>query len=444
MELKDFLCTPIILLLVYFLAYTLRTRFTNENNRRYFIPALTIKIAGAIGLGLIYQFYYQGGDTYNYFEQCVHIYQSIFDSPLITLKLLFSDGSFAPSTFLYSQHIYWFTSPSEYLIIKLAAFFGLFCFGTYSSIAVMFACFSFSGLWAAYTTFLKEYPSQEGPLALALFFLPSVFFWGSGLMKDTVAITALGWLFYAFYQIFILKENLLYSTLVLIITVYILYTIRIFVLLSFLPPAIVWVFLQNSTRIQNRLVRFLAGPILLVIGLSTAIYVGMNVTEGHVKYDIDEIGKRTKINAEYLYRISLQEGGSAYYLGDLDGSIMSMIRLAPQALVVTLFRPFLWEAKNIMMLLSAIEALIFLILTSRLLLYPGLFKSFKILLKEPMLLFCLIYSVVLAVAVGLNSYNFGSLVRYKIQILPFYLSMVLILWNYNSQASKKTPRKVSV
>ena len=438
MELKDFLITPLILILVYFLAFAIRKKFTTSVTRPYFIPALTVKIIGAICLGLIYQFYYDGGDTYNYFEQSGFIYSSILDSPLITLKLLLSNGEFTPGTFLYSQHIYWFSSPSEYMIIKLAAFFGLFCFDTYSSIAVLFACLSFSGLWAAFTTFLKEYPGQEKSLALALFFLPSVFFWGSGLMKDTVAITALGWLLFSFHRLFILKKDMIITTIILLFCIHVLYTIRVFVLLSFLPPAIVWVFLQNSLGIKNRLIRQIAAPLLLVIGLIGAIYVGMNITEGHVKYDIDEIGKRTKINAEYLYRISLQEGGSAYYLGDLDGTIEGMLKLAPRALVVTLFRPYLWEAKNIMMVLSALEALVLLLLTARIIWSPGLLKSIKILLNEPMLLFCLIYSVILAVAVGLNSYNFGSLVRYKIQILPFYLPVVLILWRFKAPLVRKT------
>jgi len=109
MELKDFLFTPITLVFIYFLAYKLRDKFTNSHTRPYFIPGLTVKIIGAISLGLIYQFYYDGGDTFNYFEQSGYIYQSIFDSPLITIKLLLSGGEFESSTFLYTQHIYWHT-----------------------------------------------------------------------------------------------------------------------------------------------------------------------------------------------------------------------------------------------------------------------------------------------------------------------------------------------
>lgn len=436
MELKDFLFTPVTLLIVYVAAYSFRDRFTNKSTRRYFIPALTVKVIGAISLGLIYQFYYQGGDTFNYFEQSKVLYGALMNDPLDGIRLLLANGDFHPGTFEYSQLMYWYESPSEYLIIKLAAFLGLFSFGTYTSIAVLFAVISFSGLWAAYITFLRQYPLHSGPLALALFFLPSVFFWGSGLMKDTLALASLGWLFYAFHNVFVRKEDLIISIAILLITIYVLSIIRVFVLLSFLPPAIIWIFLQNNKQIKSIMIRKMAAPLMLLTGLAAAYYIGMNITEGDIKYDIDEIGRRTKINAEYLYRISLQEGGSAYYLGELDGSIWSMIKLAPQAMVVTFFRPYLWEIKNIMMLLSAVEALLFLVITLRLLFIPGLFRCTNMILNQPMLLFCLFYSLILGVAVGLNSYNFGSLVRYKIQILPFFLSMCAILWYHDRGLSK--------
>ena len=57
MELRDFIVTPIILLLVYAGAYIVRPYVTDTVNRRYFISALTVRIIGALALGFIYQFY---------------------------------------------------------------------------------------------------------------------------------------------------------------------------------------------------------------------------------------------------------------------------------------------------------------------------------------------------------------------------------------------------
>ena len=65
MELADLFLAPIYLGILYALAYLVRPAVTNQFTKPYFIPALTLKFVGAIGLGLIYQFYYGGGDTFN-------------------------------------------------------------------------------------------------------------------------------------------------------------------------------------------------------------------------------------------------------------------------------------------------------------------------------------------------------------------------------------------
>ena len=149
---------------------------------------------------------------------------------------------------------------------------------------------------------------------------------------------------------------------------------------------------------------------------------------------MENIAKTAKITA---YDIRFQTGrdaGSGYTLGELDGSFGSMFRLAPQAINVSLFRPYLWEVNNPLMLLSALESLVFLILSLVLIFKYGLgvLKSFR----NPDVSFSFVFSIILAFAVGVSSFNFGTLVRYKIPILPFYaLAMILIYY-------ENKPRKV--
>jgi hypothetical protein len=59
--------------------------------------------------------------------------------------------------------------------------------------------------------------------------------------------------------------------------------------------------------------------------------------------------------------------------------------------------------------------------------------------KDPNLTFCLVFSIIFAFAVGISSYNFGALSRYKIPCLPFYAAALVILL-YN-QSSTAIPRK---
>ena len=143
------------------------------------MPGLTLKIIGAISLGLIYQFYYKGGDTLNYFDRgSKYIWEAFRDSPLKGLQLMFANGEYNPETFQYASEIIYYNDLPSYFVVRVAIFFDLLTFHTYSATAVLFAVFSFSGLWAMYTVFYRMLPKMHLQLAIAIFFIPSVFFWG--------------------------------------------------------------------------------------------------------------------------------------------------------------------------------------------------------------------------------------------------------------------------
>ena len=89
MSLQDLVVTPVFLSLVYLAAYLVRPWVTNEDTKRYFIPALTVKIIGAIAVGLIYQFYYGGGDTFAFHTHGSRIiWEAFMDSPMKGIDLL--------------------------------------------------------------------------------------------------------------------------------------------------------------------------------------------------------------------------------------------------------------------------------------------------------------------------------------------------------------------
>lgn len=429
MELSDLFLTPLYLGIFYAVAFGIRARVTNQFTKQFFIPALTLKFIGAIALGLVYQFYYGGGDTYNYFFHTKIIYSAFGDSFSNGLKLLLDNGgSTDPATAKYVAQMYWHQPHStEYATVRIAAFFGLFCFNNYSVIALFFAATSFSGLWAMYVTFARIRPHVYKQLAWAIFYIPSMFFWGSGLMKDSLAVGALGWLFYALYRGAIQKRGILKAAAVGFLAAYALLSIKVYILLCFLPGALLWVFNENNALIKNQTVRILAKPIFFVVGGLIAIYAATNLTKGDDKYDVDKIGERSKITADYLYETSVKQNGSAYTLGKQDGTIGGMVKLAPQAIVTALFRPLIFEARNPIMLLSAIEAGFFLIFTLRIFWRTGVVATLKFVATTPVLVMCFVFSLIFAASVAINSSNFGTLVRYKIPMIPFYLGGLYIL-----------------
>ncbi|QIL77261.1 hypothetical protein [Hymenobacter sp. HDW8] len=442
MELKDLFLTPLYLGIFYAFAFALRPRFTNVLTKKYFIPALSLKFLGAIALGLIYQFYYDGGDTYNYFYHSTIMHEAFDKSWATGIKLLTSDGVKSSDIANYTSRMYWFEpGSSEMVIVRIATVIGMLCFNTYTVVALIFAIISFSGMWAMFLTFMKIRPQVYKQLAIVVFFIPSVFFWGSGLMKDSLCIGALGWIFYTFYEGAIEKKNLVRNLILGGLAAYFLSITKVYILLSFLPPAVLWVFNENSQRIRNQLIRILAKPILLSMGAVIAVYAMTNLTKGDEKYDLDKIGERSKITSDYLYEVSVKQDGSAYSLGEQDGSLGGMVKLVPQAIVVSLFRPFLWEARNPVMLLSALEATFFLIFTLRMLFNIGPRRFLNYIVRTPVLSLCIVFALIFGASVGIISYNFGTLVRYKIPLIPFYLAALYIMQSLSQQPSKPKIRR---
>jgi hypothetical protein len=436
--LNDLLLTPIYLGIFYALAFAVRGQVTNVYTRPYFIPALTLKFVGAIALGLIYTYYYNGGDTINYYDQASVIYHAFGDSFGAGFKMLTTNGDYDPDIAKYASQIPWFGRGSnEYFVLRVAGFFALLDFNTYTVTALFFALISFSGIWAMYMTFAKIRPAIYKELAVAVFFIPSVFFWGSGLMKDSLCLGALGWIFYAFYRGAVEKRNLLKCFIIAFLAVVPIVSTKIYILLAFLPPALLWVVNENNARIRNSTVRLVAKPLFFAVGGALAFFAATRLTAGDDRFDIDKIGERSKITSEYLYQVSVAQQGSAYNLGELDGSLGSMVKLAPQAIFVSLFRPFLWEARNPVMLLSALEATYFIWFTISILYKNGVLRTLRLIGTTPVLTLCFVFSLIFAFAVGTSTSNFGTLVRYKIPLMPFYLCGLLITQNMSQPATKR-------
>ncbi len=438
MELRDLVVTPIVLFILYIAAYFIRPLVTDKVNRKYFIPALTVKIIGALGVGFVYQFYYGGGDTFAFHTHGSRIiWEAFIDDPIKGLNLFLANGEFSGDIFAYSSRIWYFKDTQTYLLIKIAFLLDLLTFSTYSGTSVLFAALSFSGMWALYQTFYTEFRRLHFPLALAILFVPSVFFWGSGLLKDTLTLGCLGWITYTFYRLVIKRiPNPIYI-LIFLVSAFLIYSIKKYIILSFLPALIIWVTVENFGTMRNLVLKMLVAPLAIALCGALGYLVIQSVGEDDPRYALNNIARTAQVTAyDIRYGWGARLGdGSGYSLGELDGTFGSIIRLAPKAVNVSLFRPYLWEVKNPLMLFSALEALVSIVLTLWII-YKISIKSFLMNFFKPSVLFCMIFAIVFAFAVGISTYNFGTLARYKIPLIPFYFTG-LVLLNYYGHRDKR-------
>jgi hypothetical protein len=129
--------------------------------------------------------------------------------------------------------------------------------------------------------------------------------------------------------------------------------------------------------------------------------------------------------------------GSFFRVGNVENSMMGLVLLFPAGIGTSLFRPFIWEVNNPLMLLNALESLGFLILTIMILRHIGFFKTIKLIFSDRILVFCFAFVMLFAGFVGITTFNFGSLSRYKIPCLPFYLMLLFIIMHKSGKFSPK-------
>jgi hypothetical protein len=134
------------------------------------------------------------------------------------------------------------------------------------------------------------------------------------------------------------------------------------------------------------------------------------------------------------YKALEGESGSFFEIGPMEQSISGLIKKIPAGIVATLYRPFIWESKNLMMLFSAIESLLVLLFTLYVIFKTGIFKFLHFIFSDPFVFLCIFFSLLFAAFVGVSTLNFGTLVRYRIPILPFYLAGLLYIL-YKSQVT---------
>ena len=364
---------------------------------------------------------------YGYFTGARETWEAFIKNPKVAFELIFVNRKNFSDLAIELAPFSSYTGFAESLsaVIKIAGFTGLFCFGSYLPIALVFGLFSFWGTWLMYITINKHFPHLYKYTAIACLFIPSVVIWTSGINKEPPCMFALGLCFYSFDKILHKKgmiKHLIYFT----IGATALIAIKGYIFYTFAIAAFAWMLQYFKLNIKNYLVRLIARSVILFSILVFLIYF-IAVPDNPLQQSfMNSLGQGEHLQ-EMITSVNDTEGGSGYTLPPFILSVGGIIKSFFLSLNVTLFRPYLWECKNVLMLMSFAESFATFLLVLAVLFKAGIRKVFIYCNKYPVLFFMLMFSLILAPIVGFISFNFGTLVRYKIPFLPFFFSFLLIL-----------------
>ena len=314
----------------------------------------------------------------------------------------------------------------EHFTSALTAPFCLLGFKSFFATTLILAYISYFGIWRLYIVYLYYFPNLYRPLAWAILLVPSVFFWGSGLLKDTYTFSALCWYIYAFFRLFIQKQYRFKYILALMVAAYIMVSIKPYILFAALPGTILWLFFNRLNNIQNIALRLLSFPAIIII-VFTLVIGSMALLGDYLgEYALNQVlNKAEKTQKDFAYNEAY--GGNKIDIGEFDASLSGILQKAPKAISVGLFQPFIWKVNNIVMAFAGLENLFILSLSLYVLFKVKLKRLILSLFSHPLFIFSFLFALFFAFSVGLTTANYGALVRLRIPCMPFYLCSLIML-----------------
>jgi hypothetical protein len=426
----DFVLLPIYFLGIYYFAQmNIRGKLAVNPLYKYYLKGLLAKLVGAIAICFIYIFYFKGGDTIGYFESSILVTKlAAFD---FQTYLNIMAGDLSPDN-LYTMILNnlccpdYYKDPQSFSVVRAVSPFVFLGSFSYFSTSLIFSYFSYAGIWRLFLLFNEMYPNMEKKFVIAILYMPSLIFWGSGILKDTITFSAACLFTYCIYSTFIKKQKRLTNISLLILSSFALITVKPYIFVALLPGAAIWLSFSRISSIKNAFIKFSIAPLILIVAFAgtTSIMGALGGSLGSYN-SVESALNKAVLTKNDLTRDAY--GKNSFDIGTYDATVLGILSKFPQAVVAGLFRPFLWDVTNPVMLISAIENTFLIFLTLRVLLKVGPINFFSLIFKEPLLIFSFVFAIFFSFSVGLTTANFGALVRYKIPALPFYLCTLFIL-----------------
>lgn len=434
----DYLLLPVYLYTFYIIIKKRSAKYPNPELRKYFFTSFYLHMFGALAYALMVQYYYGYGDSFIFYYGSDFLSTQIAQDPQ-NIKYFFKPAVEVKTWYDFEvgdlSYAGYFGIASNLFVMKISAVLSAISFNKYLIITLFFGLFSFAGLWKLFLVFKDINKDRElKVLAWAVLFVPSVWFWGSGLNKDSICMGCIGFIIHFIYKLFIKKEFSIKRIIVLVVLIYVVSVIKSYIIIALVVGLSVFIFYKFVTPFKNIVIRafiisiFLFAVLIAVFVTNFSDQLKLLAEESMVQIDSFQRNYNAVQNEDERSRANL-------VTKDIDLTIGGMIIQSPVKIFTCLFRPFIWESRKIFILFSAFESLLLLLCTLYILIKLKFFGFFREIFNNPFALVSFIISIFFALIIGFSTYNFGTMARYKIILLPFYFFTLVIL--YTSSRQKK-------
>jgi len=385
-----------------------------------------LKVIAGTAMWAVYTWVYTDrsfADVFKYFDDSAVMFSALADRPVDFLRMLFGIGNDSPyfDERYYMVMNHWYREYESnmhndaHTMIRFNAALRLISFGEFHVHTVFAAFLSLTGMLALYRAFVDFLPGRERMLAIVIFLLPSVLFWGSGVIKESLLFFGLGILVWQFLKL-LGGEATVIGTLLIAGACVLLLHLKVYVLAS-LAPALAILFLERSAGRVPFLLRTL-------FVLFAFVYLGLNLHQIIPGFDVLEI--LAVKQRDFIGLSEATNAGSFVMPERLEPTAWSFLRQAPYALYLTFTGPLVHPGSGAFSVVSALEnaAIIILLITF------WWFRLPRRSLDHVLLTALIIYVVFLALIIGWTTPVMGALVRYRTPLLPFLLIIGAMLLDH--------------
>lgn len=372
--------------------------------------SLFAKLLGVMVLSWMYLNYYEGGDTWHFFHGAVRFNQVATANFSNFFKLYLFNHYELVNNFEYVHQ------PRAALMLKLVGIVNILSGNNYWVTGMYFSLISFSGVWV----FAKWLKSQLnfGTVEMLIFLLwPSFVFWTSGVMKESVAISALLWAVYCYMRIMDGKKNWL-TIGFMGVSLAFLFAIKYYYG-AVLIPILASHFVVSKTRFVKQAnwkwmlawAVVLSGFLIIISTLHPNFYWSRFlevIVDNHDKF------------------LVISDPVTLVHFDNLQPNWVSFALNMPKALFAGIFLPLDFKG-NWLYVLASLENWLLVVL-----MLFGLFTwNFKIDERYKLYVVAAItFIVIQSIFLSLSTPNLGTLLRYKSAFQPFLLTLIASMINF--------------
>ncbi|MBP5413151.1 MAG: hypothetical protein J6Y47_07845 [Bacteroidales bacterium] len=426
----------LFMVLIYKLPY-----FQSKNISSFVLCVLFgIKVLAGVSMYFVYTYYYPDrsqADIFRYFDDAKVIYNALPERPMDYLRILLGIGNDTP---YFNDHYYVYLNHWEreivtnifsdsHIIIRFNALVMLFSFG-YFNVHNVFASFiAFVGLFAMYKFMERHTKHLHIGYMIAIFLLPSVMFWTSGVLKESVIIFGVGLFVYGidsmceinmpWYRRFMLLASAFLGALLLIYT-------KLYYLLLLLLLMTIFI-INKYRRITHPLWTY-----IIAVMIAVPLMYGIACYAGYDALDLIAYKHNDMLN------LGLCEHAQMADTIRLEATLPAFASYVPHALFNAIFKPLPFSSASPMVMAAWAENMLLWIVALILLCIGGKWQV----KNKNIFYFCVLFFLANALVIGLSVPIVGAIARYRCISLPFgMLAVCLCLDEYTMHKRWKALQK---